>query len=587
MDGSTEVQADSRAQRGIAKAPTGIRGFDQITNGGLPRSRPTLVLGESGSGKTLFGIEFLVRGAREFGEPGVLMTFEEAAEDVVENVASMGFDLRQLEKDGLLVVDAVRVDPAQTSAGEFDLDGLFIRIAAAVEEVGAKRVLLDTIEVLFGALGNEATLRSELGRLLGWLKEHDLTAVVTAERGLGGQLTRFGIEEYVSDCVIVLDHRVSAGIYTRRLRVAKYRGSTHGTNEYPFILTDRGFSVLPITELGLDYDASDERVSTGIPTLDQMLGGGVYRGTSVLISGSAGTGKSTLAAQIAEAACARGERALFVSFEESPQQLIRNMGSVGIDLGRWVEAGLLQMWSERASAYGLESHLVALERMLVESEPTVVVLDAIASLGRVGDSTDVSSAVTREIDLIKSRGITGVITTLTRGDDVGSGDLMVSSLVDTWLLVRNVEADGESNRLLFVVKSRGTQHSNQVREFLVTTDGAALVEVSVGPQGVLTGSARASHEARIQAEAVRRSEEVRRRRSMASRRSAEIEEQIRLLRAQIADEAELLEREIAQDSDDQDLLTAASEALEGARDSGGAPVSTPDTQAQHDKDDVR
>jgi circadian clock protein KaiC len=585
MTTSTEPRTGSRVQHRLAKAPTGIRGFDQITDGGLPRGRPTLVTGASGAGKTLFGIEFLMRGASEFGEPGVLMTFEERAADVVENVASLGFDLEQLEKDGLLVVDAVRADPGQIiAAGAFDLDGLFIRLAAAVEEVGAKRVVLDTIEVLFGALGNEAIVRSELGRLFEWLKERGLTAVVTGERGREGQLTRFGIEEYVSDCVIVLDHRVSEEISTRRLRVAKYRGSTHGTNEYPFILTERGFSVLPITALGLTYSATDERISTGVPTLDKMLGGGVYRGTSVLLSGSAGTGKTTLAAQIAEAACARGEQALFVSFEESPQQLVRNMASVGIDLGRWVEAGLLQMWSERASAFGLEHHLVRLEQLLDKSAPTVVVLDGLASLGHLGSATDVTSAVTREMDLVKSRGITGVITTLTHDKDLESSTLMVSSLVDTWLLVRNVESDGERNRLLFVIKSRGTEHSNQVREFVLTKGGAELVEVYVGPQGVVTGSARTSLQAGTLEAAARRAEDIERRRSELSRRSAEIEGQIRSLRAQIEDEAQALEREIAQESHDQDLLTAAKAALAGAReegasDDGGAPPPNQDGKA--------
>src|ERR1035437_1300700 len=328
MGMSAMPPAGSRVEGRLAKAPSGIRGFDQVTDGGLPRGRPTLVTGSSGSGKTLFGIEFLVRGARDFGEPGVLMTFEESATDVVENVASLGFDLAQLEKDGLLVVDAIHIDPGKIlAAGAFDLDGLFIRLASAVEEVGAKRVVLDTIEVLFGALGNEGIVRGELGRLFGWLKDRGLTAVVTGERGRQGQLTRFGIEEYVSDCVIVLDHRVSDEISTRRLRVAKYRGSEHGTNEYPFLITNKGLTVLPITSVGLSYGASSERVSTGMAQLDRMLGGGVHRGSTVMVTGGAGTGKTTLAAQVVDAACARGERALFISFEESPDQLVRNMES--------------------------------------------------------------------------------------------------------------------------------------------------------------------------------------------------------------------------------------------------------------------
>jgi len=528
-----------------------------------------LVTGASGSGKSLFGMEFLVRGARDLGEPGVLLSFEESAADLRQNVASLGFDLARLEADGLLVVDAIHVDPSEVvNAGAFDLDGLFIRLASAVDEVGAKRVVLDTIEVLFSALGNEGVVRGELGRLFGWLKDRGLTTVVTGERGREGQLTRFGIEEYVSDCVIVLDHRVSDDISTRRLRVAKYRGSSHGTNEYPFLITDRGFSVLPITSLGLSYGASTERVSTGMPELDEMLGGGVFRGTTVMVSGSAGTGKTTIAAAMVDAACARGERALFVSFEESPDQLVRNMASVGIDLHRWVEAGLLQMWSERATSYGLESHLGRLERILDDTAPSVVALDAIASLAHVGSAGETSSAVARELDLIKARGITGVLTTLTHDVDVQSSALEVSSLIDTWLLVRNVESDAERNRLLFVIKSRGTEHSNQVREFVLTKDGARLVDVSVGSAGVVTGSARAALGEQQRAEAARREQDTAARRGALARRSAEVDAQIAVLRARLADETAALDRRVAQESGEAGLADMAHTALVDARGDG-------------------
>ncbi|MBC7559778.1 MAG: circadian clock protein KaiC [Dermatophilaceae bacterium] len=569
----------SRFRGGVAKAPTGIRGFDQVTDGGLPRGRPTLVTGASGSGKTLFGIEFLVRGAREFAEPGVLMTFEESATDVVENVASLGFDLAQLEEDGLLVVDAVHVDSAEiVAAGAFDLDGVFIRLASAVDEVGAKRVVLDTIEVLFGVLGNEAIVRGELGRLFGWLKDRGLTAVVTGERGKEGQLTRFGIEEYVSDCVIVLDHRVSEEISTRRLRVAKYRGSEHGTNEYPFLITNKGLTVLPITSVGLSYGATSERFSTGMPQLDQMLGGGVFRGTTVMVTGGAGTGKTTLAAQMVDAACGRGERALLVSFEESPQQLIRNMGSVGLDLNRWVEAELLQVWSERATSFGLESHLVRLEQLLDDTEPTVVALDAMAS-PRAGSAYEVTAAVTRELDLIKARGITGILTGLTHDVEVEASTVAVSSLVDTWLLVRNVESDGERNRLLFVIKSRGSEHSNQVREFVLTRHGAQLVEVDAGPQGVVTGSARVALETGRREAQVRRHEDLAQRRAELSRRSAEVDAQIAALRTQFEQETTALEREIAQESHHDEQGTKARRELSEAR-TDGATVQPDQLEAQ-------
>lgn len=537
-----------------------------------------MVTGASGSGKTLFGIEFLVRGARDFGEPGVLLTFEESAADVVANVASLGFDLGQLKKDGLLVVDGVHVKPGEiVASGTFDLDGLFIRLAAAVEEVGAKRVVLDTVEVLFGALGNEGIIRGELGRLFTWLKERGLTTVVTGERGREGQLTRFGIEEYVSDCVIVLDHRVSDEISTRRLRVAKYRGSEHGTNEYPFLITSKGITVLPITSVGLSYDASTERVSTGMPQLDQMLGGGVYRGTTVMVTGGAGTGKTTLAAQMVDAACARGERALFVSSEESPRQLVRNMGSVGIDLGQWLKAGLLEVWSERATSSGLESHLGRLEQMLDDKAPTVVALDAMVRLkARAGPEYEVTAALTRELDLIKARGITGILTALTHDAGVDIGTMAVSSLVDTWLLVRNIESDGERNRLLFVIKSRGTEHSNQVREFVLTKHGAELIDVRVGPQGVVTGSARVALEADKREAKGRRLENVAQRRATLSRRSAVVDTQIAVLRAQLEEEAAALEREIAQESHFDEQGTKARRALSDAR--GDGATAQPDQQ---------
>lgn len=562
MGTSTRPRAASPIEGGLAKAATGIRGFDELTGGGLPRGRTTLVTGGAGSGKSLFGMEFLVHGARVHGEPGVLLTFEEAETDLRENVASLGFDLAQLKQDGLLVVDAIRVDATEiVNAGAFDLEGLFIRLASAVDHVGAKRVVLDTIESLVNAFGSDVIVRAELGRLFRWLKARGLTTVVTGERGREGRLTRYGIEEYVSDCVIVLDHRVRDDISTRRLRVAKYRGSTHGTNEYPFLITDTGFAVLPITSVDLAYGASSERVSTGVPQLDHMLGGGVYRGSMVMVSGGAGTGKTTLAAAIVDAACARGERALFISFEESPEQLVRNMSSVGIDLRRWVDAGLLQMWSERATAYGLESHLGRLERMLDATAPTLVALDAIGSLGSVGSVSEVRSAATREMHMIKARGISGVLTTLTKEADEGTSALELASLIDTWLLVRNLEADGERNRLMFVIKSRGMAHSNQAREFILTEHGPELLNVYVGPGGVVTGSARESLQAGVKAAAVRRSEEI----EALYRRSEEMNAQIAVLRRQLAEESAALDRPSVQESSDAQLHSSVHASLVEAR----------------------
>jgi circadian clock protein KaiC len=485
------------APTALAKAPTGIAGLDEITHGGLPQGRPTLVTGAAGSGKTLFGLEFLVRGAVEFGEPGVFLAFEEQAADLAVNVASLGFDLPGLEHDGLLAIDAFRLDPSEyIETGVYDLEGLFIRLAAAVDSIGAKRVVIDTIEVLFTALPNAGVVRGEMGRLFRWLKERNLTVMITGERGDSGSLTRFGIEEYVSDCVIALDHRTTDEISTRRLRVVKYRGSLHGTNEYPFLITDRGIDVVPITSLGLSHAAPTERVATGIAQLDQMLAGGVYRGSSTMISGSAGTGKTSIGVAMVDAACARGERALFVSLEESPAQLVRNMRSIGYDLQRWIDDGLLQIQSVPPTAFGFEEHLARLHRWIDDSDPALVVLDAIASLVRAGARGDAASVVSRDLDLLKGRGITTVLTILSRGPSTESIEIDISSLADTWLLLRNVENNGEHNRLLFVIKSRGSAHSNQVREFLLTDAGPELVDVYIGEQGVLTGSARLEHMSR-------------------------------------------------------------------------------------------
>ncbi len=557
---------------GPEKAPTGIAGFDELTDGGLPRGRPTLVTGAAGSGKTLFGVEFLVRGAVEYGEPGVLLAFEEAGEDLAVNVASLGFDLPQLERDGLIVVDAFRLDPAEiVETGSFDLEGLFIRLASAVDEIGAKRVVLDTIEVLFTAMPNEAVIRGELSRLFRWMKSRGLTVVITGERGREeGQLTRFGIEEYVSDCVVALDHRVHDEISTRRLRVVKYRGSLHGTNEYPFLITDRGLVVVPITSMGLTYDAPDERVSTGIDRLDEMLVGGMHRGSSVMISGTAGTGKTSIAASMVDAACARGERAVFLSMEESPAQLIRNMRSIGLELRPWVDAGLLRLHSIRPTAFGFEEHLASLHRVLDEADPSLVVLDAVGSLGRGGDHADVSSLVSRDLDLLKARGITAVMTTLTHGLAEESSDVDVSSLVDTWLLLRNHEDNGERNRLLFVIKSRGTAHSNQVREFVLTDQGPELVEVYVGPDGVLTGSARIAQIAQEDAAAANRDVEAEQRRYELVQRRASVESKIAALQAQLAAETAELERFLASRSADHDSDAAGRSAQSLSR-SGAAP----------------
>ena len=426
------------ARQELAKSATGIQGLDEITGGGLPAGRPTLICGSAGCGKTLLSLEFLVRGAMEFGENGVFLAFEETAEELSQNVRSLGFDLDQLIEDGKLVVDYVHVDRSEIDeTGEYDLEGLFIRLADAIDQVGAKRVVLDTIESLFGGLSNDAILRSELRRLFRWLKERGVTAIITGERG-EKSLTRQGLEEYVSDCVILLDHRVSDQLSTRRLRVVKYRGSTHGTNEYPFLIDQFGISVLPITSLGLKHGATNERVSTGVAGLDAMLGGkGVYRASSILISGTAGTGKTTIAAHFADAACRRGERCLYFAFEESPDQIVRNMRSVGVDLKPWVDRGLLVIQSNRPSMYGLETHLTTMYREVRDFRPQLVIMDPITSFLRSDGGTDAEAMLVRMIDFLKGGEITSVFTSLTRGGSaLEQSEVGVSSLIDTWLVVK-------------------------------------------------------------------------------------------------------------------------------------------------------
>ena len=546
MSVSTEQAAPQVASNGLAqlaKAPTGIRGLDEVTGGGLPRGRPTLVCGPAGSGKTLLAMEFLVRGITQFGEPGVFVAFEETRDDLVANVASLGFDLPSLEAAGSLVVDHINVVSAElVEAGDWDLEGLFIRLGAAIDAVGARRVVIDTIETLFGAFTNAATLRSEIQRLFVWLKARGVTVVITGERG-DGQLTRHGIEEYVSDCVIVLDHLVTEETSTRRLRVLKYRGSLHGTNEFPFLIGEHGISVQPITSLGLQHAVFSDRVSTGVDRLDVMLGGGgPFRGSSVLVSGTAGTGKSTLAAQFCNAACARGERAIFFAFEESQDQIIRNMSSVGLDLKRWVTDGLLLFRCVRPSLLGLEAHLLAVQNLVDDFEPSVVVMDPISDLARSASSRSVNAMLTRQVDFLKARGVTALFTILAFDGRPQDGDQLIESLIDTAFLVRALEGNGEHNRVLSVLKSRGMAHSNQVREFLLTDRGIELADVYVGPQGVLTGSARSAQEAKEHSDSVERQEDLQQRRSNLQRQRQSVEAQVAVLWREFEDESKAVNR---------------------------------------------
>ena len=531
-----------RIRSQLPKSPTGIKGFDEITGGGLPRGRPSLVCGPPGAGKSLFALQFLVNGVTRYAEPGVFLAFEESRAEVLANVGSLGFDLDGLERDGRLLVDALPLEPEAVETGEFDLEALIVRVAWAVERVGAKRLAIDNVEALFAAFGRPALVRSELRRLFRWLKDQELTTVITGERG-EGPITRHGIEEYLSDCVGGLDDRVAQDGATRRLRVLKYRGSTHGRNEYPFLIGADGLEVLPITSLSLNQNVSSDRVSSGVFGLDEMLGGeGVFRGSGVLISGTSGTGKTTVAAGFADAACRRGETVLFFGFEESQAEIERNMASVGLDVADWVEQGLLHFHCERPTTFGLEDHLATMQRLIQKFAPTLVVIDPVSSLARGTTPFDVSAMLMRQIYYLKSAGVTAVMTVLSEESGLEHAIQSISSLVDTWLEVVMLEAFGERNRGLYVLKSRGMAHSNQIREFLLSDSGVSLVTVVVGAGGVLTGSARVAAESAERATALGltlESEELAR---ALERRRESVEAHVAQLRADFVAEESLTKR---------------------------------------------
>jgi circadian clock protein KaiC len=550
----------------LEKARTGIAGFDQITNGGVPKGRPTIVCGGPGCGKTMFAMEFLVRGATEFNEPGVLMTFEETGDEMTKNVASLGFDLKALAARKKLSMDYVKIEPAEIQeTGAYDLEGLFVRLQYAVDSIGAKRVVLDTLEAIFSGFANAGMLRAEIRRLFRWLKDRGLTTVVTAERG-DGNLTRYGLEEYVSDCVIFLDHRVNEQVSTRRMRIIKYRGTSHGADEYPFLIDDRGFSVLPSSSMRLNHNVSNQRISSGVPDLDAMLEGkGFYKGTSILVSGTAGSGKSSLGASFAAQSCAEGRKALYVAFEESPLQAARNMRSIGIDLEKHMKKGLLRFEAWRPTQSGLEMHLLRIHKLIEEFEPDVVIIDPVSNL-MIGNVHEVNSMLMRLIDFLKMRQITAFFTSLTQGvqKDFEQTDVGISSLIDTWILVRDLELNGERNRAVYVLKSRGMAHSNQVREFVMSRDGIRLLPVYIGPGVVLTGSARLNQEAREKANIIIGQQAAEEKRRARDRRRKAVEAQIAALRVELADEesessllaSEVLnkERRLAQDIVDMSSL---------------------------------
>lgn len=539
----------------LPKCLTGIQGLDEITGGGLPQGRPTLVCGTAGCGKTLIGLNFLVSGAVSYSEPGVFVSFEETPEELIQNVRSLGWDLKQLIAQKKFLIDHIHIDPYEIEeTGDYNLEALFIRLEHIINAIGAKRIVLDTIETLFVGLSNETIVRSELQRLFRWLKSKGVTAIITGEKG-ENTLTRHGLEEYVADCVIRLDQRIQNEISTRRLQIVKYRGSSHGTNEYPFLINEKGISVLPITSVGLDHKISTERISTGIPRLDTMLGGqGYFRGSSILITGTAGTGKSTISAHFAQATCLRGEPCLYLAFEEAPQQILRNMLSVGLDLNPFVEKGLLKFQAVRPTAFGLEMHLIQIHNLINELQPTVVIVDPMSNLVLGGNLIQSKAFFMRLIDSLKSQQITVMLTNLVTGSSsLEHTEIGISSLMDTWLELRVNESSGERNRVLYVLKSRGMEHSNQVREFVLTSQGIELKDVYLGQGTVLTGTARNVQEAKEKAANIVRQQEFERKRRELERKQALVRLQIEALQTQLELEQEEFKLMIEQEQLSQDI----------------------------------
>jgi circadian clock protein KaiC len=555
----------------LEKAPTGIAGLDEVTLGGLPRGRATLICGGAGCGKTMLAVEFLVNGVRDYDEPGVFVAFEETKDELVVNAASLDFNLDKLVRQGQLAIDHVHIDPNEIAeTGEYDLEGLFIRLKYAIESVGAKRVVLDTIETLFSGFTNTALLRAEIRRLFQFLKSFGVTAIVTGERGENA-LTRFGLEEYVADCVILLDHRVNDQITTRRMRIVKYRGSSHGTNEYPFIIDEQGFSVLPVTSMALRHKVSNEVISTGVPDLDAMLGvGGYYRGSTILMSGTAGMGKTSFASALARSACERGERVLYFAFEESAQQIIRNMRSVGIDLQPHIDSGHLRIVAQRPFQCGLEMHLVSMHKEVDQFRPSVVIVDPISNLITAGTPREVTAMLTLLIDFLKTEGITGFFTVLTENSGrLEATDVGISSLIDTWMLVRDIEVSGERNRGLYVLKARGMNHSNQIREFILSGKGIKLVDVYLGPAGMLTGSARVALEEQERDASMRQADENELKLAQLEHKRKAMEAHIEALRAEFEADSAAVKKAVSLDTKREKRLMENQSVMAKSRRVGG------------------
>jgi len=555
-----EPRRKKSLERGrLLKVPTGIGGLDEITEGGLPRGRPTLIAGASGTGKTLLAMQFLVNRASIYGEPGVFVTFEESVPDMITNFASFGWDLDKLIEQRKLAIECVSVsDVPITETGAYSLDGLLIRLDNAISSVEARHIVMDPMQMLYTQLSDVPLLRGELLRLLQWLKSKEVTAIVTSERQEG--VSSQSLESYASDCVILLGNRIRDTVATRHLRVAKYRGSRHATDEFPFYIGERGLSVLPVTSVLPDYGASSERITTGIERLDTLLdGGGYYRHSSILVSGDAGTGKTSLAAHFARATCERGERCLYLAFEEAKDQVIRNMRSIGTDLECHVKTGLLNFRTMRPTMYGLETHLVVMEKLVDEFKPAVIIVDPVSNLSDIGTLRETKSMLARFVDFLKARQVTALFTCLRQSG--GETEIGVSSVMDVWISLRMVESDGEQNRLLHVIKARGMAHSRQVREFVLSEKGVQLLDVYVGPSGVLTGSARVAQENRESAEKLERQREFKRQQSEMKRKKLELETRMAALKEEIREVQDEMEKGVSEEKEDRRATSEAARQM--------------------------
>jgi circadian clock protein KaiC len=500
------VTVRKSAPRHLSKLVTGIGGFDQLSHGGLPRNRTSLVMGGPGTGKTVFALQTLLNGARERKQPGIFVAFEEGPNEIFANAAAFGRPLSSLARSGVFFLDA-RLSPEVVQSGEFELTGMLAVLEAKKQQLGAAWIVLDGIDVLLALLRDPGAEMREIYRVRDWLGQSGLTAIVTAKLdGDSSQAVNYGFMQFMVDCVIRLDRRLEQGVPVRRLEITKYRGSDFSAGEFPLSFGSHGMEVAAPTSVDISRKASTERVSTGFAALDAMLGGGLFRGSTVLLTGAPGTSKTTLAGEFAASACQRGERTLFVSFDEGGERIRRNLTSVGIDLDPHVRSGLLRMYSGPTDASDPEEHLLRIAAAILDHRPRCMVIDPLSAIARTGALRSARAAGNRLLCKVRDHNITAFITALVEGDDpqAEATGLQISTIADTWIHLSYLVHGGERNRALTIVKSRGTAHSNQVRELLLSSKGPALVDVYSAGGEVLMGTLRWEKEAEERTRKVQR-----------------------------------------------------------------------------------